>query len=551
MVTHERLVEWLRTEYGWRHLDKRVHDLGYAYSVDTQPDAYHDGDENAMTWGNGPLLVIKSSGKVYEFGSNPMFQPIWTASTEQEFDAAVKATRVRVRPTKRIKGRGRATAPPPAPDPFALQRDSLIGWLRTTRGWRHLDDRIRDIGYAYWVDTQPDEYLDGRLGPQWAGGALLVLKRTGEVYDFGANSLFGAVYQARSEQEFQAALAATGARRTPHEQVPPDHPPPEVTRELLTDWMTRRHGWRHLDSRITDAGYAFVVGTQPDAYHDGDASAMTVGSGPFSVLKRTGEVFGFGSNPIFQPVWSARSEDEFRAALAGIGVSAEPVERLPVGAPEVGHAQGLTREKLIDWMWRRRGWLHVDRITDLGYAFAVEQQPDAYYAGDRSAYDHSSSPLIVVKGTGAVWGTVNHPAYQDVWAARSDDELRAALARLDVHHPEDEVPSGPPGVPMVTRDQVNEFARLYGWEQLDRRIGDLGYAFSIDTQSDGYYLGTESMTYGNGPLIVLKRTGNVYRFSSNPVDLEVYTAPTEKEFLAGLRRTRRDTEPETVIPPTG
>lgn len=89
MLTRERLIKWMRARYGWRHLDRRINDLGYAYSIDTHPDAFHDGDRSAMTIGNGPILVIKRTGGVWGTGSNPLFGPLWQARTEEEFNQAM------------------------------------------------------------------------------------------------------------------------------------------------------------------------------------------------------------------------------------------------------------------------------------------------------------------------------------------------------------------------------------------------------------------------------------------------------------------------------
>jgi hypothetical protein len=85
VLTHERLVEWIRATYGWRHVESRISDLGYAFVVDTQPDEYHDGDRSAMTYGNGPMTVVKRTGGVWEFGSNPAFWGLYAARTEEEF----------------------------------------------------------------------------------------------------------------------------------------------------------------------------------------------------------------------------------------------------------------------------------------------------------------------------------------------------------------------------------------------------------------------------------------------------------------------------------
>ncbi|MFI6848585.1 hypothetical protein OG535_27820 [Kitasatospora sp. NBC_00085] len=89
MLTIETLATWLETRYGWQRPERRIADRGFAYSVDTQPDAYLDGDESAMTWGNGPIIVLKRTGAVWPLGSSPIFLPLFQACTEAEFEKAV------------------------------------------------------------------------------------------------------------------------------------------------------------------------------------------------------------------------------------------------------------------------------------------------------------------------------------------------------------------------------------------------------------------------------------------------------------------------------
>ncbi|MBT2365065.1 hypothetical protein J7E88_06970 [Streptomyces sp. ISL-10] len=86
----------------------------------------------------------------------------------------------------------------------------------------------------------------------------------------------------------------------------------------VSAWVGAAYGTARPERRITDIGYAYVVNTQPEAYLDGDASAMTYGGGPLIVVKRDGAVWGFGSDPIFMPLYEARTEEEFRRAMARI-----------------------------------------------------------------------------------------------------------------------------------------------------------------------------------------------------------------------------------------
>ncbi|MEV4682658.1 hypothetical protein [Streptomyces kurssanovii] len=91
-----------------------------------------------------------------------------------------------------------------------------------------------------------------------------------------------------------------------------------LTYEQVRDWVRGRYGPRHAERRITDIGYAYAVSTQPDAYLDGDTSAMTYGNGPELVVKRTGAVWQFGSGPATMPLYDVRSEDELRRAMAAL-----------------------------------------------------------------------------------------------------------------------------------------------------------------------------------------------------------------------------------------
>ncbi|MFD3440287.1 hypothetical protein ACFWU3_22560 [Streptomyces sp. NPDC058685] len=120
MLTSRHLAEWVSARYGPRHAEGRIRDLGFAWSVDTQPDAYLDGDTSAMTYGNGPDIVVKRTGAVWQFGSSPMMLPLYEARTEEELRRAMAKLMPGAdldRPRETVPAPARASAPPPAPPP--------------------------------------------------------------------------------------------------------------------------------------------------------------------------------------------------------------------------------------------------------------------------------------------------------------------------------------------------------------------------------------------------------------------------------------------------
>jgi hypothetical protein len=91
VLTYEQVREWVRGRYGPLHAERRITDIGYAYTVTTQPDAYLDGDASAMTYGNGPDLVVKRTGAVWQFGSSPMLMPLYDVRSEDDLRRAMAA----------------------------------------------------------------------------------------------------------------------------------------------------------------------------------------------------------------------------------------------------------------------------------------------------------------------------------------------------------------------------------------------------------------------------------------------------------------------------
>jgi hypothetical protein len=92
---------------------------------------------------------------------------------------------------------------------------------------------------------------------------------------------------------------------------------------------------------------------------------------------------------------------------------------------------------------------------------------------------------------------------------------------------------------MITLKQAIKYtADKFKEEDVKDRIEDKGFAFYINTQPREF-LETHDFsksTIGNGPLVIFKKTGEVYAFGSNPLILNrVDAAQTSDEFLMALK----------------
>lgn len=309
-------------------------------------------------------------------------------------------------------------------------------WLAREYGWRVLDPRVRDVGYAFHVSDRPDEEFFGprQVDPGW----IIVIKRTGAVWRFGWHPTFQQIFDARDEVGFNQALA---------DLIPGKDPatPDTVIRQgrmlsmaALEDWLAHQYGWREFDGRITDIGYAYAVSTHPDAYHAGDQSAMTYGNGPLIVIKRTGALWGFGSNPIFLPVFEAQDEQSFDAAVA----AAMPGRNLAQPDAVVSVGPELSLAALQEYLTINYGFRVFDgRITDNGWAYVVNPQADDVLRYDLPGMQ-GVGPIIVIKRTGAVWQFGSNNALH---AALDEDEfyrlMREQVPSQDPRQPRKVVPA--------------------------------------------------------------------------------------------------------------
>jgi hypothetical protein len=97
-----------------------------------------------------------------------------------------------------------------------------------------------------------------------------------------------------------------------------------ITEEQVRSYVQMKFNEADSSDRIEDRGFAFYIDTQPREYLDTrDDSKMTIGNGPIVILKSTGEVFSFSSNPLHMfgksenrvGVNTAKSVEEFQTAL--------------------------------------------------------------------------------------------------------------------------------------------------------------------------------------------------------------------------------------------
>jgi len=213
MLSHEQMVAWVAVRYGAKHAEKRTADGGFAYWVDTQPDAFHDGDQFAMTYGNGPAVVVKATGEAWFLASNPDSMPVYNARSEPELKQLLREAYYNPDVPDEVIGENRAELPDPAAQ--KIHHQHLDRWLRSF-GWHEATCEITDRVFAFVVT--PTQAIAGN-------GPIVVVKRTAGVWHLGTSpEVLAAAHTARTEAEFYAALRSVAPHldpRLPHDRVPP------------------------------------------------------------------------------------------------------------------------------------------------------------------------------------------------------------------------------------------------------------------------------------------------------------------------------------------
>lgn len=214
MLAHDEMVAWVAIRYGARHAEARTTDGGFAYWVSTQPDSYHDGQTETMTYGNGPVVIVKATGEAWRLASNPSSMQVFDARSAEELKQLLRDAGYDPDIPDEILGENRADLPDAAAQKIELPQ--LGRWLASF-GWREPACRVTDRVFAFVVE--PTATVPNGNGP------ICVVKRTAGVWYLGTSpALWNAVHEARTEAEFYAALRSVIPQadpRLPHDRVPP------------------------------------------------------------------------------------------------------------------------------------------------------------------------------------------------------------------------------------------------------------------------------------------------------------------------------------------
>lgn len=294
-----------------------------------------------------------------------------------------------------------------------MTRDAVAAWARRAHNVADADQLVQEGAHSFLIHLAPP----GNYG----GATAVVSRRTGEYWLVGSNVNFPGLRDAASDDDLRAVVATCADVDRPDGTLAPP-----VTREQVAAWLGERSGWRHLDGRITDLGWLFLVNTQPDDFLDG-IGPQDPAAGPIVVVKGGGAVWHLPLSPATTGALGASSLREF---LTSAGLAPEPDEWL-LDRPELPkHA--LTPARVAEWFGNKYGWRHLeDRVTDRGWMFSVNTQPDAYLDGDESAMTFGNGPAYVIKHTGAMWFLPSHPGMLPVFEARDEHDFRRLMRTAD------------------------------------------------------------------------------------------------------------------------
>jgi hypothetical protein len=292
-----------------------------------------------------------------------------------------------------------------------VTRDAVAAWAARVHSVFDSDERIQEGPHSFVLYMAP--------AGNYGGATAVVSRQTGEYWLVPSYANFHGLVHAGSEDELRAVVTAYVER-------PDGTIAPPVTREQVVSWLAERSSWRHLDSRITDLGWQFLVNTQPDDFLDGTGPQDPT-AGPIVVAKGGGAMWFLPLSAQLTRALGAADAQEFRQELSRAGLPTEPTEWLLAhAAPE------LSRERVAAWLAEQYSWRHLDdRITDQGWAFVVDTQPDAYLDGDESAMTYGNGPMYILKRTGAVWALPSHPGMLPVFGARDEQDFRNLMRVAD------------------------------------------------------------------------------------------------------------------------
>lgn len=184
-----------------------------------------------------------------------------------------------------------------------VTRDEVVTWARLRYGYE-AGQQVVEGPAAFWVPT--------------AGHGVLVRRKTGDFWD--VHEVPDAAVAAKSDRRFRRVLGkrhVAGSIRG------------GVTPEQLRAWL-RVRGYQHIDARVTDVGWAFVVSTQDDAAFASGAPPLPQSGRGLVVVRHTGEVWALDLSLQYVWGWVSGDETRFRRWMAAELPHIRPNERVPV-----------------------------------------------------------------------------------------------------------------------------------------------------------------------------------------------------------------------------
>ncbi len=174
----------------------------------------------------------------------------------------------------------------------------MVTWVWVVHRLRDAEQRVAEGRAAFQVS------LPG-------GGALLVRKRTGEYWEFGAES---DLYKAGSDRRLRRALSKVTSCDSPSGVVlDPSH---DVTEAQVQAWLGATPGSWSSAGEIIDRGWAFLVPQESVQFGCAPGTAARVPR-TFVVIKRTGEVWDLLTGRDAEAAYYATTASQFLSQQVG------------------------------------------------------------------------------------------------------------------------------------------------------------------------------------------------------------------------------------------
>lgn len=165
----------------------------------------------------------------------------------------------------------------------------------------------------------------------------------------------------------------------------------------------------------------------------------------------------------------------------------------------------VTSDEVGTWVARRYGY-HAAR--------QIVEGPAAFWA---------ETGVLVRKKTGDYWYTTGEPTA--AITAKSDRRFRRALGEIgaDPRRAPGSIRTG------VTAKQLGDWLLARGYDHIEDRVTDVGWAFVVSTRA-----GTTSLPHDDRALVVVRRTGEVWAPNMSPQQLWSWVSSDETTFLAWM-----------------